>query len=342
MTSKQFLGSLAVVAGLAVLGTGCGSKNSTGSGGTTSSTVSGSTTSKTSSGTSKTTVTSSTSSGGGDGHDINSAVMINVNDPATSGTFVDATMTHDFYTFTGKSGERIVIVVSATGAQTGANPAATDPAFGLIGSGKDPTKPLSYQVGGWPNFGQSSTLFVQLPADGAYYLDLSDCNAFFMNGCPNPASGVTDLGYSLIVADTSMLTVPEALASTANATEATAAAITYMPDSHQPGAYLDAFMGGAFSAPGEEQPGLLPQAAGNADARLDRARRVLRPTDRHRWSGRRPLRRDRQSLGDRLRRTGKQICTADLTRTTTRRTRRPTRHSSSRRRTRSARPTSST
>jgi len=253
MTSKQFLGLIACAAGLAALGNACVVKTTTtGSGGTTSATSATNTT-----GTKMTTVTgatTSTSTGGGSGHDINSAMMLTVNDPAgaTQGTFVDATKTHDFYTFNGTAGERIVIVVQATGATMGANPAATDPAFSLIGSGKDPSKPLTYQTGGWPNFQQAAQLFVQLPATGAYYLDLSDCNAFFSMGCPNPAAGVSDLGYAVFVGDTSKLTAPENLATAANGTQANALPVAYKATTTA-GQYYDAIMGGAFTASSQTQ-----------------------------------------------------------------------------------------
>jgi hypothetical protein len=150
-------------------------------------------------------------SGGGMGnHTIQDATMVSIDAAPTMGTLV-AVGTPDFYTFTTTmANERLFIAVQSTDLNGQAfDPTVIDPAFGLYDASMNLMMPLTYQNGAWPYFSQDAEVLVELATPGQYYIGLSDCNGFFMSGCPNPPSGITGFDYELLVLHPSSLNAVE-------------------------------------------------------------------------------------------------------------------------------------
>jgi hypothetical protein len=161
--------------------------------------------------------------------------------------------TPDWYTFAGKAGERITIRVAPANLTGFTDPTLIDPAFGLIGPDKNLQNPLTYQYGAIPYDGQVAIGFVQLPMDGNYYLQVSDCNGFFASGCPNNPAQIVDTSYDVAVLDTSMLSPPEVVAaSTQDGTTAKADAVTYKAGAAA-GTYVSSFVGGDWKSATDTQ-----------------------------------------------------------------------------------------
>jgi hypothetical protein len=248
MTSKYFftlalIGGGASLASLAQVGCGGSSGNTATGGGTTSTHTLTHTTSTTSA-----TATGGGGAGGGStGHDPSTATPI-VENSSTMATLVDA-MTSDWYTFDGKAGDRLYLAAQATQLQTektGFDATVTQTTMVLTGADMNVMMPLTYQAGEWPQFGQDAILYVQLPADGAYYLGVQDCNGLFSSGC-NPVADITSFDYTLTVALTSKLTVPETVAAATNTgMTANADTLTYKVASGTQ--YYPSSFGGDFPA----------------------------------------------------------------------------------------------
>jgi hypothetical protein len=243
-------------AGLAMAGLtefGCG-----GGGGSGTMSAGGATASSSHSSSAGHTVSASSSSssggtaGGGTGggttgnHTIGMATMLTVN-TATMGMLVDY-KTPDFYSFTAKAGERLVIQVIPPNLTGFTDPTLIDPAIALIDSSMNLMAPLTYQNGSNPYAGQVTTLYVQIPADGTYYLQLIDCNAFFKSGCPNNPTMITDTTYNIVVADTSKLQPAEVVAAmTQNGMTANADTVPYMAGKTA-GTYVASYIGGDWKS----------------------------------------------------------------------------------------------
>ena len=223
------MGGGALLATLAAAGCG-GKSNATGTTGTTSTTgAGGGTTTSTTTATTATTATTGTGGSTGSGHDPSSATPVTENSE-TAGTLVDAA-TADWYSFSGTAGDRVLLAAYATKLQTenqGYDAAVTQTTLVLLGADMNQSSPLTYQAGQWPAFSQDAVLYVQLPTTGTYYLGVQDWTSLFSSGCGNPASGIKDFAYSVVVAQTSKLTNPDTAASSTNTgTTANADAITY-------------------------------------------------------------------------------------------------------------------
>ncbi|HEX4459821.1 MAG TPA: hypothetical protein VIA18_17705, partial [Polyangia bacterium] len=199
----------------------------------------------------------------GAGHDPTTATPIMIDGPSTSATLIDA-QTSDWYTFNGTAGDRIVITAQATQLQTentGFDPAVTSTTLLLTGADMNVQAPLTYQAGQWPSFAQDAVLYVVLPATGAYYLGVQDCNALFSSGCSSTPAQVTHFDYQLFVEHTSKLSPPEVVASATNVgTTATADPLVYKVATGTE--YDSDLLGGAFPAAAATQVfSFMPPAA---------------------------------------------------------------------------------
>ena len=181
--------------------------------------------------------------GGGQGiHSIAGAGQITIDDSAgTAASLVDAT-TPDYYKFTGKKGDRLVVELDAASlGQDPYDPATIDGVVALIGS--DGKTVVTWNDNAWPTFGNDPLLFVQLPADGDYYLQVTDCNGFYSSGCPTAPSAIKNFDYQLFVGH-----VNEANAGTAqDGTSAKAVSVAYANDGTT-GEYSFNVIGGAFQS----------------------------------------------------------------------------------------------
>jgi hypothetical protein len=251
---------------MAVAATGCGggttSTTSTGgeggeSGTTTSgTTTSGTTTSGTTTSGTTTSGSNTTSSGTGGatgGHDFATAVDIDVNPMATTvGALLDADTTTDYYKFTGTKGQRITAVVNAQALSTDAMHDPNDPTFidsvvTLFDSAK---KQIAQNDDAWPRTSTDSQAFTILPADGTYYVTVTNfCTAFpnLTGSCTN-AGNVTTFDYELFIADVGMLTAPEINeGAEPNDTVAKSTKVTYkVPTGGMAGQYSLSILDGSF------------------------------------------------------------------------------------------------
>ncbi len=294
MRSKYFV-SLALIGSgllLASLGaTGCGSSSSgsttngdgggattTNNGGATSTSTNATTGSQTTVGPTGTTTGTGAGTGGagggpGPGHTIDTAVaLVTDGSGGVETDFVD-TSTPDFYSFTAAAGDRLLIIADPPDlGNEYTDDTITAPVFALIGPDKDLTKdPLTFGSGAWPYAGQHTSGFIEITTAGTYYLQVSDCNAFFQSGCNDP-SNITDLTYDVAVILTSKLaTAPEIVASASqDGTTAKADALTFTAGTTA-GQYDQQFFGGQFSSGKTKQvfsfkaPSDLAGSAGGRD-----------------------------------------------------------------------------
>lgn len=195
MRAFFFVGWAVTAAGVAAIaGGGCGGRAAaTGGGGhSSSSPVAASTT------------TSRPNDDAGSGG-FASAAVITVDDPSgpTAGTLTAPTVP-DFYRFTGKAGDRLVIDALAQPDPTNPkDPTVIDTIVTLL----DATRTVIAQNDDvWPGRTSDSQLFAMLPEDGEYYVVVGDCNSVFARGCNNP-SRITTLDYQIIVLNLAALDI---------------------------------------------------------------------------------------------------------------------------------------
>jgi hypothetical protein len=121
----------------------------------------------------------------------------------TMATLVD-TKTKNYYKLTLAAGDRLFIGTS-TNAATVTDGSVTDTVVTLYDANKTP---LAQDDDGWPRNSTDSQLLTEAGAAGTYYITVEDCNSHSTSGC-YPATGVTDLGYTLHVFHLNKLTSPE-------------------------------------------------------------------------------------------------------------------------------------
>jgi hypothetical protein len=270
MTSKHFF-TLALVGGAVALGAlagvGCGGPSGTGTGGMTT------TTTKT---TSHSVAASSSGAGGTGGgstgnHSFATASPISVDGMPTAGTLMDAS-TPDYYTFMGKKGDKLVMVASAqalSSTSNGFDDTITDTYLNLYDANK---KLVAGDNDGWPTLSTDSQLFVELQADGAYYITVEDCNSYqatHMNVvCAYNSKNITTFDYKVAVLSTSKVTIPEIVG---NATMM--GTVNYkLPAMAKPGQYGFYDLDGNFGAAGEKHVFSLTPPADTAIAAGQRGR----------------------------------------------------------------------
>jgi hypothetical protein len=193
---------------------------------------------------------SSTSGTGGMGgssggcHQFSCAVPITVGGKATPGTLTDP-MTADYYSFTGKKGDRFLLQAQAVGLVMNApmDGSITDTVITLYLPDKATIWALNDDA--WPRLSTDSTLWTELPQDGTYYFTVEDCNALAANNpnvqCANPAM-ITTFDYTIFVGD---VTAAKA-ESVGSATAATN--VTYMPITGMAGSFYDPTIDGDMQA----------------------------------------------------------------------------------------------
>ena len=226
MKSKHYLGL--VVAGIAVVAAapGCGgdASDTTGAGGgtgTTSSSTTSSGVTSTSSGTTTTgpTTTSSSSSGGDTNTSCATAVAAQVG-AYTADELNPIDGDADYFTFDGTAGQRVLIAIKAK--PDNGDPSDPDYIDSVI-TLYDATgaTQLAENDDPFPRFGQDSSVFTVLPADGTYCVRVMDFNTW-SPGTPTPA---IDGNYQLFVGDINPDIFVEE--SEANDTDVTADPISY-------------------------------------------------------------------------------------------------------------------
>jgi hypothetical protein len=237
MRSKHFLGLSLAVGGFAALGlvTGCGGETtvgttSSGAGGDSSSSGSTMTTSAATTSASTTTTGATTTSavttttgttmssgtgGAAPGDSFDTAIGIDINSvDNTIGALLDGDAKVDYYKFTGGlKGQRITAVVSAQGLFTDAGHDPNDVTVidTVVTIYDAARKQIAQDDDAWPRFSTDSQLFTVLPADGDYYVTVTNfCTAFPLvsGGCDN-VGGLGTFDYELFIADVNKLNSPE-------------------------------------------------------------------------------------------------------------------------------------
>jgi hypothetical protein len=268
MRSKHFFTLGVAGAGLTLMALtqGCGSSSSSaGTGGNEATTSSHSST-----------TTSSTTSGpggsggsiGGGNHDFSTAIPVAVGSPAGNnlGVLADA-MTADFYSFTGKAGDRFIIEATAQGLSTDPNhdpndETVTDTVITLYLP--DKATIWAQDDDAWPRIGTDSTLFTQLPQDGTYYFTIEDCNAYAAThagvGCAD-AANITTFNYDVFVGDLTASAAEVVGSGSASTT------INYtVPQGNMAGQYGSVILAGNFATQSEVHTfSFTPPAATKTD-----------------------------------------------------------------------------
>ncbi len=244
-----------VVLGTAALGAACSASGaaafsgSSGAGGTAGT---GTSASHASTGTGSFSTSASTG-GASAGHDPTGALHVEIDAPPTNGTLV-STQTPDYYAFTGKQGDMLVLGAIAQGLSTNPNgydPTVIDTYLTLLGP--DQTA-IAGDNDGWPSSSTDSQLFVTLPEDGTYYIEVEDCSAYAAAhpGVPcndTDPSQVTTFDYQVFVYRTNALATPVEVAAGAEQDGSTGHAVEVpyaLPAMANAGEYGFYVLDGAF------------------------------------------------------------------------------------------------
>src|SRR5262249_1616942 len=142
--------------------------------------------------------TSGSGGAGGGNHSFATAADITVDDTnPTMGSLSDPTTSKDYYKFTGKKGEGMLIFVQAKtlASMDPFDPAVVDTVVTLYDSKQ---KQIAFQDDPWPRDSNDPTLFTVLPADDTYYVMVQDCNAWMSGSCYDPMK-ITIFDYQLSV-----------------------------------------------------------------------------------------------------------------------------------------------
>jgi len=183
MRSRSALGALFSGALFGVLFAGCGGGDeTTGAGGAGGDSAQSSTSAQSSSSSVASSTASSSSTGGmmGDGNNtIETAEPIELNNTTPYEGDLDPLGDEDFYQFEGKSGQALYIGVSAEGIDN----VRFDPAYiDTIVTLYDATgEQIAESNNGVPLFNADAGLLTMLPADGTYYLRVTDCFTWSKN-----------------------------------------------------------------------------------------------------------------------------------------------------------------
>jgi Bacterial pre-peptidase C-terminal domain len=232
MKAKHFLG-MGIVTGafsVALVGAGCGGSSTTsGTGGT------GGTSTTT---TTTTTVSVTTGAGGGGSGGMGggpstdtsaaTATTVMVNGTSVTKGNLGSNTTKDYYTFTAKAGERLLIAANAVSIVT-PTPASdeTNILDTVITVFDSNMNQLAQDDDAWPRVSSDSSLFFEAPAAGTYYYVIDSCDTAVPN-CGEMASGINDYRYETFVADVSMLNHTEFYAGTGqDGTTAKAVPVTF-------------------------------------------------------------------------------------------------------------------
>jgi hypothetical protein len=126
------------------------------------------------------------------------ATAITIDSQPTSGTLQDV-MTPDYYSFTGKAGQRLAITATAHTANNATDETITDTVVTLYLP--DMATVYAQDDDEWPRYSSDSQLFTELPMDGTYYYTVEDCNGAFGPVNCAPAANVTTFDYTTAVVD---------------------------------------------------------------------------------------------------------------------------------------------
>lgn len=239
MTSKYFLGLglMSLLAGFAGVACGGGGPSDNDGGG----------------GSGASSSTHATSSSGSismmpatQNHDFATATEIAINGDPTESALVD-TATRDFFKFTGKAGERLLIGVLAQGLDrtgSGFDGTLVDPVVTLFDASKNQ---IAQNDDDWPNESLDPRLFTMLPADGDYYVTVEDCHAAFQDFCGQ--DNVSTFDYDLLIADLDKLLFPDVVeAMEPNEIDTAGRVIPYkVPMGSKPGNYGFYIINGTFA-----------------------------------------------------------------------------------------------
>jgi hypothetical protein len=201
---------------------------------------------------------SAATSGSGGGttanHDFTTAKPITVDGMAIAGALADLD-TPDYYVFTGKKGDRLVMGALAEILASSTN--TFDPSvIDTVVTVYDATKTaVASNNEPWPSDSTDAQLYLQLPADGSYFIQVEDCNLYAATRpgvvCNDAhRSSVASFDYQVFVLHTSDASYPEVNAGTGqDGTTARAVSFTYaMPIGGKPGQYGFYVIDGAFDS----------------------------------------------------------------------------------------------
>jgi hypothetical protein len=178
-------------------------------------------------------------------HDFATATPIEINGDPTNSALVD-TKTKDFFKFTGKAGEKILIGVFAQALEGGSNGFDTSIADVVVTLFDANKNQIAQDDDLWPTESVDAQLFTMLPADGDYYLTVEDCHSAF-DRCGQ--DNVSTFDYAVLIADLDKLLFPNVIENTEpNETDVTSKVVPYkLPMGSKTGNYGFYIINGAFA-----------------------------------------------------------------------------------------------
>lgn len=173
---------------------------------------------------------------------------------AVQGTLDPADKDTDWYKFTGTKGQVLQILSLAKTL----DPNNTDPFsaeyLDLVVQVFDSTgAEFALQDDPSPRSSNDPSILTVLPADGDYYVQVSECSKVYGVASCAPVDGITNLNYAIVVGDLTFDTAGTVKEAEANDNEATANTITYAPlldanDQPIAGSYYMTVLHGGFGS----------------------------------------------------------------------------------------------
>jgi len=193
--------------------------------------------------------TAGAAGGTGDGNDTKDTA-----EELTLGTAVQATLDApdkdtDWYKFTGTKGQTLqILALAKTLDENNTDPFSPEYLDLVVQVFDSAGAEFALQDDPSPRSSNDPSILTVLPADGEYFVQVSECSKVYGVASCAPVDGITNLNYAIVVGDLTFDTEGMVKETEANDTEATANTITYSAVDGQTGVYYMTVVHGGFGA----------------------------------------------------------------------------------------------
>lgn len=168
---------------------------------------------------------------------------------AVQGTLDPPDKDTDWYKFTGTKGQVLeIIALAKTLDQNNTDPFSPEYLDLVVQVFDANGTEYALQDDPSPRSSNDPTILTVLPADGDYYVQVSECSKVYGVASCAPVDGITNLNYAIALAEMTFDTAGTVKEAEANDSEATANQITYAPVENQTGSYYMTVITGGFGS----------------------------------------------------------------------------------------------